>query len=177
MLPASTLPDDAKSALLTNMLIPFLAAPPKKTKIFVISQNDLIRDFLPFPANAHSIQENTKMSLVIEALLMSMWAQHKLKGSQALSSAVELGIDARNKRAIGDARKKGKAKNSNEQAAKIELDMSVERIMVLLEMVEAESGIQRKKRKFTLAVEEPSSQMSTLTDLETEVEDEDTVVF
>ena len=108
---------------------------------------------------------------------MSMWAQGKLKGTQALSLAVELGIDARNRRAIGDARKKGKAKNSDEQAAKIELDMSAERIMVLLEMLEAESGIQRKERKFTLSVEDPSSQMSTLTDLDSEVEDEDTIVF
>ncbi|KIW04133.1 uncharacterized protein PV09_04941 [Verruconis gallopava] len=128
-------------ALLINMLLPFLAAPPRKAQIFNVTQNDLIKHYLPHAANANSAAENAKMSLLVEHILFYMFSEGRLEPSIELTNAVEKGIRARAVKATGDARRRGKGKSPEEQAAKGVLDMSAERIRVLLGMLDPATSI------------------------------------
>ena len=100
-----------------------------------MTQEQLVKSYLPHPANAMSCVENAKMSLLIEHLLFYMWTSDRLTPATALAYAVEKGVQARENKAIGDARRVGKMNNADEVAAKVVLEMSAERIRMVVGMI------------------------------------------
>ncbi|KAI0548098.1 hypothetical protein F4679DRAFT_332881 [Xylaria curta] len=63
-----------------------------------ISPAILERCFLPYPANTIEVEDNAKMSLLLESLLMIVWQHGESDGggfSEYLGEAVRKGIDAR----------------------------------------------------------------------------------
>jgi len=84
------------------------------------------------------------MSLLVEAILFTMMSDGKLEADQNFIQAVEAGIKNRKDKAIGDARRKFKGRKGPEAEARKELEMSSERIMAILEVLEA--------RKSTLSI-------------------------
>lgn len=153
-------------ALLTNLLLPFLATLPRKANIFDTTQDDLIKYYLPHTANATAMTENAKMSLLIEHILFYMWKDGRLKPSAALIGAVEKGIKARESKAIGDGRKRDKFNNSEEQSAKMVLGLSAERIRMLMGMMElgeVEAGAASNGHSVVDGDLSSSSQLSDIT--------------
>ena len=94
----------------------------------------LVKDYVPHAANATSYSENAKMSLLVEQLLFYMWTDNRLTASETLTAAVEKGIAAREAKATGDARRKDKGQTGEERDAKVVLEMSAERIRMLMGM-------------------------------------------
>jgi hypothetical protein len=166
--------------LLANLLLPLLAAPPRQAQIFETTQEDLIRWYVPHAANATSIVENARMSLLIEHLLFYMWTDGRLEANAALTAAVERGIHAREAKAIGDARRKDKGKTPDEQAAKGVLDMSAERIRMAIAMLDtgASAGVTKKPgHVYTDGNDVFSSQLSELTQTPSLEEDDGDVTI
>ena len=161
-------------ALLVNTMLPFLAAPPNRPDIIGVTQEQLIKSYLPHAANATSLVENAKMSLLIEHLLFYMWTSSRLTPGPSLAATVEKGIRARKNKAIGDARRKDKLGNADETAARVVLEMSAERIRMLVGMIgekedhEADGGVQGGEEAM-----ESSSQLSELTQTPSLEDDEE----
>jgi hypothetical protein len=173
--PQVTFSLDWRIPLLANTILPFLAAPPRRPEIFAVTQQLLIRHYVPDAANATSIVENAKMSLLVEHLLFDMWSEGRLESSNTLTAAVEKGILARETKAIGDARRKDKGRTSEEQAAKVVLQLSAERIRMTLALLD--SGVTAGNSRGTGGVlghdvDFSSSQLSELTETPS-IEDED----
>jgi hypothetical protein len=136
------LPPLEQSALLINLLFPFLAVAPKHINIFEATQADLVKYFFPHPANLTSLSDNYKMALVVQILLMTLRERNVLdvKDGQ-LRKAVEKGNEARKKKATGDARTKGKGKNTIEKNAKDMLELTTTFIAIILDMLEMDAGM------------------------------------
>jgi hypothetical protein len=171
-LSTATLPADRQIGLLANHILPLLAVPPKHPRIFEVIQDDLIKYYLPHAANATSIVENAKMSLLIENLLFYMWTDNRLEPTPSLTSAVEKGIRARRAKAIGDARKRDKGRTPEEEEARGVLEMSAERIELMLQMLHpgAVAGAGRECAEGEFMA---SSQLSELAQTPSADEDED----
>lgn len=131
------MPLGSLSGLLVNLLIPYIPSAPSKVNIFTIKKGDLVKNILPYSANVNSSVDNAKMSLVIEALLASFMSEYDLKADEEFSKAIEEGIKNRREKAIGDARRKFKGRKGVEAEARRELEMSGERILAILEILEA----------------------------------------
>jgi hypothetical protein len=155
-----TLPIDEQTALLVNLLLPLMAAEPKNINIFKITQQDLIKDFLPHSANVASCSENYKMALVVQTLLLRMRERGDLDaGNGELRKAVEKGIEARKKKARLDKRTKGKGNNPVEIKAKELLTLNPEYLGLILDMLETDAGMEPTGRS------DSASQSSQLSDL------------
>lgn len=96
-----------------------------------ISPTILERCFLPYPANTIEVEDNAKMSLLLESLLMIVWRHGETDGrfSGQLGEAVRKGIDARwekiNKK---KARGRGKRVSDAEVEARAVLEASDARL-------------------------------------------------
>jgi hypothetical protein len=130
------LPTNTLCGLLCNLLMPYLTCTPKNLNIFDLSQDDLVNHFLRVPANVNTNSDNAKMSLLLEALLINMMNEGKLRIDRRFGDIVEEGIRVRKEKAIGDARRKVKGNKVVEAEARKELEMSAERIMAILEILE-----------------------------------------
>ena len=99
----------AASTLTQYVLLSLIAAsaplPPSDT----LSQDILVTNYLPFPANRNSIVENTKVSLCIETLLriLDTHPEMGLSWTPELHEAAEAGIKARITKAKKKQTKKG----------------------------------------------------------------------
>jgi hypothetical protein len=134
------------SGLLVNLLIPYIPSAPEKINIFSIRKEDLVTNILRHSANVHSSIDNAKMSLVIEALLASFMSEYGLTADDEFSNAVQEGIKKRKEKAIGDARRKFKGRKGPEAEARKELDVSSERIMAILEILELGKSLKAPSR-------------------------------
>ncbi|XTI85725.1 hypothetical protein V2W45_1482516 [Cenococcum geophilum] len=135
LLSTSKLLPSTQTALNTNLLLPLLATNLPNYNIISPTQAHLEQYFLPFPATTHSYADNAKVSLVLEAIFTHMMNDGALQPTETLGAAVEIGVRARDKKALGDARKK-KGKIDEEETAKGILEISKARLMGLLEVVE-----------------------------------------
>jgi hypothetical protein len=159
-----SLPLHEQSALLINLLLPFLAVEPKKIDIFNATQEHLIRDFFPCSANVISYLDNYKMALVIQMLLLKMRERGVLDAKDGeLRKAVEAGIKARKKKATGNTRTKGKGNNPVENLARDQLGMCSECITVILDMLEMDAGME------PASFADMESESSQLSDLDSEL--------
>ena len=136
----SYLSPNSQASLFQTLLRPIIStdAPvPKKT---TVSQADLEKHFLPFPANLASVEGNAKVSILVEGLMRLLWRCGRLdrssKGLELLRRTVEKGIEARRKKATFDGRKKGREMLEREKVARRVLEESAERMRGLLDVLD-----------------------------------------
>ncbi|WZH44740.1 uncharacterized protein QYS62_005767 [Fusarium acuminatum] len=92
--------------------------------------------FVPHPANTVALEDNAKLSLVVEDAIQLLWACGLMVYSEKLEAAVEKGIIARETKA--KKRRTGKMKSDETDVlAQDILANSAERIRVLLEVLKA----------------------------------------
>ncbi|KAM0204759.1 hypothetical protein ACHAPA_001147 [Fusarium lateritium] len=92
--------------------------------------------FTPHPANTVALEDNAKLSLVVEDAIQLLWACGLMVYSEKLEAAVEKGIMARETKA--KKRRTGKMKSDETDVlAQDILTNSAERIRVLLEVLKA----------------------------------------
>jgi hypothetical protein len=154
-------------ALLVNTLIGMLVIREDNVNIFNVTQKEVIKRYIPYAANTTAFTENAKMSLLIEHLLFYMWTDGRLETNKALTNAVEKGIKARQTKATGDARKKDKLNNAEEQSAKVVLELSAKRIEMLMGMMQPGQATAGATMEGLVGHEEdiyPSSQLSDVTE-------------
>ncbi|KAL8775009.1 MAG: hypothetical protein Q9209_000488 [Squamulea sp. 1 TL-2023] len=109
------------------------SAPPPQTDD--LTQKDLERCYLPYPANTGSISDNTKASLCVETLLRLLQTHCGLYWNHGhLQEAVEKGIAAREQKAKKAGKGRGKMKGNGEEE-RIWLRASANRMRGLLELV------------------------------------------
>lgn len=92
--------------------------------------------YAPHPANTISIEDNAKLSMVVEAAVQLLWTCGALTYSPSLDAAVRAGVEARH----GKVRRKrtGRAKPDPEDGLATEmLDASADRLDVLLQAIQS----------------------------------------
>ncbi|KAF4628730.1 hypothetical protein G7Y89_g9424 [Cudoniella acicularis] len=101
-----------------------------------ITQELLEQCFLPFSANTSSVEDNAKVSILVESLfrlyVRSCLCDHTLD----LDHAIEKGILARQNKVKGDKRRKETTKKKGEDSDMMWLNASGERLRLLLEWIE-----------------------------------------
>ncbi|OCK84926.1 hypothetical protein K432DRAFT_319242 [Lepidopterella palustris CBS 459.81] len=135
LLSTSKLPSAAQIMLNVNLLLPLLASNFPRHITTLPAQEHLERYFLPFPAINHSYADNAKISLILESILMQMMDSNALEPTDGLKAAILAGVAAREKKACGDARRK-KGRGNEEDWAKEIMQMSKERLLGLLDILE-----------------------------------------
>ena len=100
-----------------------------------LTQKDMEKYYLPWPANTMSVEDNVKVSLCVETLFRLVDQEIGVVWSKGLVEAVEKGIEARD----GKAKKEGKKKGEVGQAlgldeGKARLKASAARIRGIVEM-------------------------------------------
>jgi hypothetical protein len=105
-----------------------------------LSQDILERCLLPFPANTSSVEDNAKVSILVENLFRLFLKTCECYHTPSLDTAIEKGILARETKAKGDKRRKGNgAKSKREDSDLVWLKASGERLRSLLSLVERKS--------------------------------------
>ncbi|KAF5688173.1 hypothetical protein FCIRC_1991 [Fusarium circinatum] len=95
--------------------------------------------FVPHPANTVALEDNAKLSLVVEDAMQLLWACDLMVYSEEFEEAVEMGIKAREAKA--KKRRTGKVKGDEADALAQEiLTNSGERIRLFLEVLKASHG-------------------------------------
>ncbi|KAI0841471.1 hypothetical protein F5Y06DRAFT_307528 [Hypoxylon sp. FL0890] len=101
----------------------------------------LERCFLPYHANTIAVEDNAKVSVLLENLLQIMWCNGSEKFGEELRAAIEKGIAAREgkiKKKKTSVRGRMNAEDPDAEA-RVVLEMSGQRLLALLELIEAES--------------------------------------
>ncbi|KAI0122442.1 hypothetical protein F4814DRAFT_408742 [Daldinia grandis] len=107
-----------------------------------ITTEILERCFLPYPANTIAVEDNAKVSVLLENLFQILWCEGGGILSNGLRAATEKGIAAREakvKRKKTSARGRMNTEDS-EVEARLVLEMSGERLLMLLDIMEVESS-------------------------------------
>ncbi|KAI1452059.1 hypothetical protein F4805DRAFT_56225 [Annulohypoxylon moriforme] len=100
----------------------------------------LERCFLPYPANTIAVEDNAKVSVLLENLLQIVWCDGSEKFDKKLRAIVEKGIAAREtkvKKKKTSARGRVSAEDP-EAEAHIVLEMSGKRLLALVDLIEAD---------------------------------------
>ncbi|KAI0106138.1 hypothetical protein F4776DRAFT_657802 [Hypoxylon sp. NC0597] len=98
------------------------------------------RCFLPYSANTIAVEDNAKVSVLLENLLQIMWCNGCERFDENLRAAVEKGIAAREakvKKKRTSARGRMNAEDPDAEA-RVVLEMSGQRLLTLLELIEAD---------------------------------------
>ncbi|KAL7821482.1 hypothetical protein V8C44DRAFT_314698 [Trichoderma aethiopicum] len=88
------------------------------------------------PANTISLEDNAKLSLVVESAIQLLWRFDAVEYTKSFAAAVETGIEARAKKAQKKRTGRTKADASDSHALNV-LNASAERIRVLLGVLKA----------------------------------------
>ncbi|GAW22979.1 hypothetical protein ANO14919_125260 [Xylariales sp. No.14919] len=103
-----------------------------------ISPAILERCFLPYPANTIEVEDNAKMSVLLENLLMIVWrhGEGDESFSEDLRGAVSKGIEARREK-INKKKTRGRGRgfSDSELEARAALELSAARLMWLAEAI------------------------------------------
>lgn len=92
---------------------------------------------LPFAANTSSVQDNAKVSMLVENMLRLFLKACECDNTPSLVSAVEKGIAARENKVKGDKRRKDiNLKSKAEDSDMVWLKSSGERLRMLLVWIE-----------------------------------------
>ena len=134
LLSTSQLPIDSQIALNANLLLPLLSSRLPNYTITSPRQADMENIFLPANAATHSYAANAKISLILESMFRLMVETKCLRATDTLRDTVEKGIKARNI-PYGNARRK-KGNEHEEDQAKELMELSNERLLGLLEILE-----------------------------------------
>ena len=101
-----------------------------------LTQEVLERCYLPWSANTISIDDNIKVSLCVETLFVLLENETGVQWSENLVDVVEKGIDARDKKAKKEGKRKGEAGGGGTESNKFWLRASAERIRGVVYMAE-----------------------------------------
>lgn len=107
-----------------------------------ITTEILERCFLPYTANTIAVEDNAKVSILLENLFQILWCEGGGTLSKGLRAATEKGIAAREakvKRKKTSARGRINTEDPDVEAHLV-LEMSGGRLRVLLDLIEAESN-------------------------------------
>ncbi|KAI2617231.1 hypothetical protein GGS26DRAFT_603278 [Hypomontagnella submonticulosa] len=102
------------------------------------------RCFLPYPANTIAVEDNAKVSVLLENLLQILWCEGNEKFSKDLRAAVEKGVAAREakvKKKKTSVRGRINIEDPDVEARAV-LDMSGERLLTLLDLIEGEDEVE-----------------------------------
>jgi hypothetical protein len=91
---------------------------------------NLERCFLPFAANTSSVEDNAKVSLLVETLFRLLATHGGIEYTPEIIAAIENGIKAREKKCTGTRKKKSASTKDGEDM--IWLNASAERMRLLL---------------------------------------------
>lgn len=98
----------------------------------------LERCFLPFAANKIFVEDNAKLSLVLEHMFRFLWTICDMKYSPTLRVAIEKGIKARNEKTKAKKNSRGNVGGGpTEQAARQILDNSSQNLEILLDLLDS----------------------------------------
>ncbi|KAI0379567.1 hypothetical protein F5Y04DRAFT_271871 [Hypomontagnella monticulosa] len=106
-----------------------------------ITAEILERCFLPYPANTIAVEDNAKVSVLLENLLQLLWCEIDQKFGKDFRAAVEKGIEAREakvKKKKTSMRGRTSAEDPDAEARAV-LDMSGERLLTLLDLIKGEN--------------------------------------
>ena len=133
---------DAYAVLLKELLV--LLLPPKfpdpgridaaADREGRLTQEMAEKCFVYYAADSASAEDNAKLSILTESMLVYLFEKEALVGSSALREAVAAGVEARGKKAR--VRKRGKVLIQGDVLAKEMLDSSAEMIMMILDAVQ-----------------------------------------
>jgi len=110
-----------------SQLLPWGAPRPNDD---VLTQVNLECCFLPFAANTSSIEDNAKVSLLVETLFRLLATYGGIEYTPELIAAIDIGIKAREKKCTGTRKKKSGSAKDDE--GMIWLNASAERMRLLL---------------------------------------------
>lgn len=96
----------------------------------------LVHCYVAHPANTIGIEDNAKLSLVVEAALQLLWAEGMLEYSAALDGAVRRGIEARQHKIRRKRTGRANLDPDDVQAMEV-LDASGNRLELLLDAIQA----------------------------------------
>lgn len=128
---------------LLHMLLPASYKDPAKVDAAAEAEGSLTSEMLRqcyvlHPANTVGIEDNAKLSLVIEKAILLLWACDDLQWTDDLAEAVEKGISARDAKV--QKKRTGKAKlDPDDTLAQTVLKGSGERLRALIEALDDES--------------------------------------
>lgn len=119
-----------------RMLVPSSHKDPRKVDAEAHAEGSLTTPILEqcyacHPANTIGLEENAKLSLVVESAIQLLWICDMMEYSESFRAAVEKGIEARVKKAQKKRTGRTKADASDSHASNV-MDASAERIRVLL---------------------------------------------
>ncbi|KAI1443363.1 hypothetical protein F5Y02DRAFT_221042 [Annulohypoxylon stygium] len=111
-----------------------------------ITTEILERCFLPYPANTIAVEDNAKLSVLLENLLQIVWCEGGQQFSERLRSITEKGIAAREAK-VKKKKTSARSRMSTEAAEAAEaeaeahtvLEMSGKRLLALVDLIEAGS--------------------------------------
>jgi hypothetical protein len=115
----------------------------KEHRTGLIDQAEFERSFADCTAINSNVADNAKVSLLTESLLRALWISGNLgEDLSELQELVKDGIEGRNRKAGGgDGRRRSSKRSDIEEAAKVTLHCSGERINVLLMMMNSGGGM------------------------------------
>jgi len=106
-----------------------------------LSQDILEQCFLPFSANTSSVEDNAKVSLLVESLFRLFLRSYPVYHTPSLEEAIEKGVQARENKIKNDKRKKENGlKRKEEENDRLWLRASGERLRSLLILVERKNA-------------------------------------
>ncbi|KAM0253569.1 hypothetical protein ACHAQJ_007241 [Trichoderma viride] len=126
---------------LFHSLLPSSYKDPRK----VDRENDLMGSltmpmleqcYVCYPANTIGLEDNAKLSLVVESAIQLLWNYDMIEYTDSFAAAAEKGIEARVKKAQKKRTGRTKADAGDSHASNV-MDASAERIRVLLKVLSA----------------------------------------
>lgn len=133
--PTPYLDTNSQATLNQTLLRPIISHEAPKFNSGSMMQAELEKHFLPFAANQSSVEENAKVSVLVESLFVMLWRHGGLEATASLHKMVKQGIDARKKKASFDGRKKTGRKKEQDYM-KLMLDVSAGNIAELLGVIQ-----------------------------------------
>lgn len=98
-----------------------------------VTQGMAEKCFVRYAAEGASVEDNAKLSVIVESLLLYLFEKGELTGSRTLREAVTAGVEARRKKA--KVRRRRGAENEYDVLGKKMLDSSAETIGMILDAV------------------------------------------
>ena len=129
---------------LFKLLLPSTAKDPRKVDRESHEQGSMSADMLEqcyvaYPANTIGMEDNAKLSLVIESAVQLLWSCGVIDHAESLAAAIEIGIQARQTKATKRRNGKMKAEAGDRMAQEV-LDRSGVRLRLLVQCLKMSAG-------------------------------------
>ncbi|KAI9694712.1 MAG: hypothetical protein M1822_000328 [Bathelium mastoideum] len=126
-----------QSCLSRTLLRPLLGLSDRGNDTTPLDQTTLENDYLLCQANSTTVSDNAKVSLLMEVLLRNLLNSGSLRLTTSLQQTIEWGIEARQKSAEWDGRKRTSKKQKAEEWSEMVLSLSAARISAIVDALSA----------------------------------------